>query len=240
MVAGRKTGLFVDMVVRLKRSGFPPPNKMKEYPSIPHSAKAPREHCYVFVKYDGSGLRFSWSRKRGWHRFGTRRTLFDETHPVYGSAIHLFRQRYADALERTFTTSKFFRGTEEAVAYCEWFGRYSFAGEHKPDDPKALVLFDINLHKKGFVGPKHFLEELVHLEVAECLYVGDLTDDLIQDIRDGRFNVASKLDIRAEIPEGVVAKGREGHKLWRCKIKTQQYYDILRGRKPLDWQKFWE
>lgn len=195
----------------------------------------------MFVKYDGSQIRYSWSRKKGWYKFGTRKTLLDETHKVFGTAVQLFRERYADGIAKVFTTSKFFRSVDQAIVFCEWYGRYSFAGEHKPDDPKNLILFDVNPHKKGIVEPKRFLDEFGHLEVAECLWVGDLSDEVIQSVRDGTFPVESKYEIRSEIPEGVVCKGGEGpHKLWFCKIKTQQYYDILRNRKPENWQLFWE
>ena len=40
------------------------------------------------------------------------------------------------------------------------FGKKSFAGQHEQDDPKDIVLFDVNPHKKGFISPKQFIDIL--------------------------------------------------------------------------------
>lgn len=213
---------------------------MKLYPSIEHSGKAPRQHCHAFVKYDGSNLRFEWNPKRGWYKFGTRKLLFDETHPIYGSAIQLFKERYGDALPRVFQSSKTFKGVQAVTVFAEWFGAKTFAGRHLPDDPKNLVLFDVNPLKKGFLGPKRFLDEFGHLEVAELLWSGTLNDEFIQSVRDGSQDVNSKYAIANELPEGVICKGEDGHDLWMCKIKTQAYYDALKERCPEDWTSLWE
>jgi hypothetical protein len=213
---------------------------MKTYPSIEHSAKAPRKPCYVFVKYDGSNLRFEWSKKRGWYKFGTRKQMFDETMPVFGTAIPLFLQKYGDELPKVFKTDKQFRGVENFTVFAEWFGAKSFAGQHQPDDPKDIVLFDVNPLKKGFLGPKQFLDTFGHLPVAELLETGNLSDELIQRVRSGSLSVESKYEIRSEVPEGVICKGGEGHDIWMAKIKTQKYYDELKARHPIDWQSLWE
>lgn len=67
---------------------------MKTYPSIPRSTgQSFQEYdAYVFDKLDGSNLRFEWSRKKGWVKYGTRRRLFDTTDPVFGEAITLFHE----------------------------------------------------------------------------------------------------------------------------------------------------
>lgn len=214
---------------------------MKTYPSIAHSSKAPRKPCYIFVKYDGSNIRFEYSKKRGWYKFGTRRLLFDETSP-FGPAIPLFKEKYADDLEKVFKTSKLFHGVDGVTVFCEWFGAKSFAGQHDENDPKNLVLFDVNPNKKGFLGPKEFLDEFGHLKVAELIEFGHMNDELINHVRTENFDVVdfrSKYDIKTEVPEGVICKGGSGklHDLWMCKIKSQRYYDELKKRHPADWEK---
>lgn len=214
---------------------------MKTYPSIPHSGKAPRdEPCHVFVKYDGSNLRFEWSKKQGWYKFGTRKTMFDSSHPIYGSAIELFRQRYADGLAQIFTTNKRYQHATNVIVFAEWFGAKTFAGQHKPDDPKTLILFDVNIHKKGLLSPKEFLDDFGHLEVAELLERRHLDDEFIAQIRSSEYDCTSKLAIANEIPEGVICKGSAGHDLWMCKIKTQNYHDKLKETLGEDWTKHWE
>jgi hypothetical protein len=63
---------------------------LKEYPAIPQSiGTAFRElpNAYVFDKVDGSNLRFEWSKKKGWHKFGTLSRLFDQSDWQFGRAI---------------------------------------------------------------------------------------------------------------------------------------------------------
>jgi len=218
---------------------------MKLYPSIDYYSKILEKHegeqCYVFVKSDGSNLRFEWTKKRGWHKFGTRNHLFDETHIVFGSAIPLFKERYGSALEQVFKNSKVFRGVDEVTVFAEWFGAKSFAGHHLPNDPKTLILFDVNPNKKGFLGPKQFLDEFGHLEVAELLGVENVTEDLKQAVRSGEYDCRSKLVIRNDDPEGVICKGGLfPHKGWMAKIKTENYYNLLKERHPEDWMALWE
>src|SRR4051812_37683249 len=100
---------------------------MRDYPSIVGSGLAPKgEHCHVFVKYDGSNLRYEWTKKNGWWKFGTRKRLFDRTDPVFGLAIDVFLDKYAGELERIFKSDKAFRGVNEFTVFCEWFGMHSF------------------------------------------------------------------------------------------------------------------
>lgn len=64
---------------------------MLQYPSIPGSAKSPLgKPCIAFVKYGGSNLRWEWSPKKGWSKFGTRRQMFDASTPLYNQAVPLF------------------------------------------------------------------------------------------------------------------------------------------------------
>lgn len=203
---------------------------MKEYWSIPHSAKAPREYCYAFYKHDGSNLRFEWHKKRGWKKFGTRHQLFDESHPIFGKAIEYFMNKYSEQIEKTLRDN--FRGVEEALAFCEFEGPNSFAGIHDPEDTQDVILFDVNVHKKGILDPKTFLKLFGHLHIPELVYEGKLNDPFIQAVRE------NKLDVK--LNEGVVCKGGSGHDLWMAKIKTLEYLEKLKARKGDDWTKFWE
>lgn len=140
----------------------------KEYPSIPGSKYAPfGKSCIAFYKYDGSNIRVEWSRKRGWYKFGTRRRLFDISDKEFGCAIDIFRTKYADDLEKSIKKNG--SGITDAVAFLEFLGPNSFAGQHdigslkgmgievEHNDPKDLILFDVNFHKQGLLGPKKFL-----------------------------------------------------------------------------------
>ncbi len=73
---------------------------MKAYPSIPLStdSRSIGEPCIGFYKYDGSNLRWEWSKKQGWHKFGTRTRLFGKDEEPYNQAIPLFLETMGDAL----------------------------------------------------------------------------------------------------------------------------------------------
>jgi hypothetical protein len=211
---------------------------MKQYPTIENSSKAPRQECYGFVKYDGSNLRFEWSKKQGWHKFGTRHLMFDES-SLFGPAIPLFKEKYADDLEKVFR-HKDFRGVDRFIVFAEWFGAKSFAGQHDENDPKDIVLFDVNPHKKGFLSPKQFIDYFGHLKIAETVWHGNLGKELIAKVRASDFEFVdfrSAFPIVTEVPEGIVCKGGSGHDLWMAKIKSLNYFEEIKRRRPQDWER---
>lgn len=203
---------------------------MKEYWSIPHSAKAPREYCYAFYKHDGSNLRFEWHKKCGWNKYGTRHQLFDETHPVFAPAIELFKEKYSEDIEKILRDT--YRGIESAICYCEFEGEHSFAGKHDPNEKQDLILFDVNVHKKGIISPSDFIRQFGGLHIPKVVYEGKLNDPFIEAVRNNTLEY--------KLNEGVIAKGGSGHKLWMCKIKTFSYLDKLKSGMGDDWLKYWE
>ena len=213
---------------------------MKTYPEIPGPHGGHHKPCYAFVKYDGSNLRFEWSRKRGWYKFGTRKTMIDATHPIYGTAIPMFLEKYSSGLEKVFKSEKLFRGVDNVIVFAEWFGAESFSGQHKPWDKKEIVLFDVNPIKKGFLSPKQFVDLFGHLPVAEVVWQGNFGPWLEEAVRKETIDIKSKFDVQALIPEGVVCKGGTGHDIWMCKIKTEQYKAALKVFYEHDWEKYWE
>jgi hypothetical protein len=216
---------------------------VKEYPSIEGSAEATDLPCLAFVKYDGSNLRFEWQPGKGWWRYGTRHRIFPLNDPQFGEAVPLFLAKYAADLERVVRDAPALRGAREVIAFCEFFGPHSFAGIHdvghpalcgvEHNDPKDLVLFDVSVHKKGFLPADEFRRLFGHLAIAEVVYEGTLTEAFIRDVREGKYPVR----------EGVVCKGLVGrapHGIWRRKIKTLAYLAELKERFAVDWQWYWE
>jgi hypothetical protein len=204
---------------------------MKTYWEIPGPSKAPQEPCIAFYKYDGSNIRAEWSRKNGWHKFGSRYVLIDEQHSDYAEAIPLFMAEYAESLNEILRTNKAFRGVERATAFCEYYGENSFAGWHDPHDPKQLILFDIQIHKKGFVLPRDFVNHFGHLRTAEVIYEGNFSKEFVEDVKAGKY----------PLKEGVVAKGvnlgkksSPQHGLWMAKVKTKWWFDLLKKRASED------
>jgi hypothetical protein len=138
---------------------------VKSYPEIPGSAKAPLgKPCIAFYKYDGSNLRWEWSPKKGWYKFGTRTQLFDASHPLFGQAIPIFMNTMADELARRGKALE--RGDQKIIVFTEFFGPSSFAGLHDEKELKELCLFDVNLHRRGIMRPRDFVKNFGDLPYA--------------------------------------------------------------------------
>lgn len=204
---------------------------MKTYLEIPGPSKAPQAPCIAFNKLDGSNLRFEWSKKNGWHKFGTRHGLFNATSEQWGSAIDVFDKTYAAGIVKILQDNKRYRGVDRVIVFCEYFGTSSFAGWHNYDELQRgegkLVLFDVSIYRKGFVLPKDFVDHFGSLGIAEVVYEGNFSKQFIQDVKEGKYPVA----------EGVVAKGVTARKransnqgLWMAKVKTNWWFDELRKR----------
>lgn len=208
---------------------------MKDYGSIPKllTEYIDRE-CIAFRKYDGSQIRSEWTRKKGWHKWATRGHLFDETDKTFGCAIKAFEPQ-ADLVAKAIVDN--YPKVESAIVFMEFVGPHSFAGIHDPavlqvenNDPKELVLFDVNIHKRGLVSPKDFVKNFGHTRSAEVMYEGKLTEEFIKNIREGKLSVN----------EGVVCKGGEGHKIWMCKVKTWEYLKQIQKFFGTSWGNYWE
>ena len=94
---------------------------MKAYPSI---LKYPQEFkAHLFDKLDGSNLRFEWTKKRGWYKYGTRNRMFDETDAQFGDAVPLFQNDLAEPLSRIFIKQKW----DKIIVFCEYWGKQSLS-----------------------------------------------------------------------------------------------------------------
>jgi hypothetical protein len=217
---------------------------MKDYPSIQsagyllaHATGYAGRPFVAFDKLDGSNIRAEWDRKKGWHLFGSRRRLLDPSQPLLGQAIQLILGGYGDGLARVLIDDPAFRGCHEAIAYFEFLGPYSFAGQHDPavlgvpsNQPFRVVLIDVNVHKRGFVSAEQFVERFGHLVIPRVVHRGELTADFVRDVRAGKYGHG----------EGVILKGGEGHDRWMAKVKTTAYLRRLKSFFQDDWQKHWE
>lgn len=199
---------------------------MEQYPSIMGSAKAPLGRpCIAQYKYDGSNLRWEYSPKKGWNKFGTRRHLFDHTDPLFSQAIPLFMERMAD--EIVYRTKQLVKNPQRITAFTEFFGPGSFAGSHVLEEPKELRLFDVYLFQKGMLPVKQFIQLYGDLPyAAEVVYEGPLNKQFVMDVRKGEYPVF----------EGVIAKGSD----FVVKIKTDEYFRQLRHKLPEGWEQFGE
>lgn len=220
---------------------------MLQYPSIPGFGEAVRKpqrrddvrrrdshaaskllnsECVGFNKYDGSNLRWEWSPKSGWSKFGTRKTMFDASTQPWSQAIPLFMDTMASEIEYK---AKHYGGKklERITAFTEFFGPSSFAGQHSWDEAHELRLFDVFLFKSGFIQPKQFLELFGKQPwCAEVIYKGPLTYELHNDVLNGVYPIS----------EGIVCKGVSEE--FTVKLKTKAWYTKLKERFAENWEQY--
>lgn len=221
--------------------GSCPYGTMLHYPKIPGSRDAPSGHCVAFDKLDGTNLHWRWERDFGWHAFGTRRDEFDlgpvgtraftDAHPGLGDAAEVFLETLAAPLEVVFRTHPGYAERQSLVALTEYLGPNSFAGRHRADESKDVVLIDVWADGFGFVGPEAFVSHFGHLPTPRVVYRGRLTGAFLEAVRAGRHDVA----------EGVVCKGGVGGAdVWMVKVKTTAYLAKLKAAFGSKWEEFWE
>ncbi len=205
------------------------------YPKIPSSKNCPLKKCIAFEKYDGTNLHWTWDHQFGWLGFGTRRHEYDFTlsgeqqfhkeHPQLDGALNLFFEQYSDRLAQKFQDNCHFKVT----VFTEFFGAKSFAGSHVDQDPKQLVLFDVQV-ESDFVPPEQFIKDYADFNIARVLYQGKYSGQLVEDIRQGKFKVS----------EGAVIKGMEKGERYVVKVKTQAYMEKLKSVYKDSWSEYWE
>lgn len=199
---------------------------MKQYHSIPDDyTQYYGRKCLAFYKYDGSNMRFLWTAKQGWCRFGTRNNLIDKDTLLYGQAIDVFNEKYKERLTWAIKHDKMFQGAKEVMAFAEFFGPNSFAGQHKLAEKKDLVLFDVNIGSRGFIDPFTFRTKFASVDTAKVVYEGILNDDFCKQVRQKGLPAE-----RQSVFEGIIAKGGEAHKLWMVKVKSRAYIEELKKR----------
>lgn len=210
---------------------------MLYYPKMPDSKNAPDGRCVAFEKYDGTNLHWDWDRDFGWHSFGTRRDEFNWTeqglaafykaHPgIDGLGLAIAGILGAsDVFKTKYPQYNSFR------LFTEYLGPNSFAGRHKAEDDKKLVIIDVMAEPFGMIGPEEFVKNFGHLPIARVVYEGKLTGRFSGDVRKGKYDVE----------EGVVCKGgKGGNDLWMVKIKTYAYMDKLKQAFADNWEDYWE
>ncbi len=214
---------------------------MLHYPKIPSTKNCPGGRFVAFEKYDGTNMHWDWDRDFGWHAFGTRRDAFNltdngidrfaEKHPQQVGCVEVFWSTLAGAVDDLFRTNPNYQEFQELKIFTEFLGTNSFAGAHKPEDPKQLILFDVEAEGFGIIGPEKFVDDFGNLPSARVIYRGKFTGQFIEDVRNGKYDVF----------EGVVCKGgKGGADLWMAKIKTNAYQEKLKESFQNNWEAYWE
>lgn len=154
---------------------------MKQYHTISKDI-IKGEYSYLFDKLDGSNIRAEWSRKKGFHKFGSKTELIDKSHLLLGKAPELVLNKYNEDMSRILFKER----VEKSLCFFEFHGSSSFAGNHNLNDADLTVtLIDISIHPKGIIRPKDFLKLTENIDHAKLLYEGFLNQEIIDSIRAG-------------------------------------------------------
>ena len=200
---------------------------MQQYNSIEYYGDYWGLPIIAFDKLDGSLCRFEYSQKRGFYKFGTRKTMIDQNSQPFGFAIDLFLNKYNESLCRIFK-QKEYRNVKSFVCFAELVGRRSAFGQHDfENDTFDITLFDIHQYKRGLIPPREFVKNFESTGIPKIIYTGNLNKELIFDVKNNIFRLS----------EGVICKGETKSKkgnlqLYYCKIKTNDWLDRLKTLRP--------
>lgn len=199
---------------------------MKQYNEISYYGDHWGLPVIAFDKLDGSNLRFEYSQKRGFYKSGTRHTMIDSKSEPFGFAVDLFLEKYNEPLSKVFK-SKDYRNVQSFVCYAELWGSRSEFGQHDfANDKFEITLFDVDQYKHGFVHPRQFVRDFEHAGIPRIVYEGNLNRELVARVKANEFGLV----------EGVIAKGvvadRKHNALHYCKIKTDDWFQRLRSKRP--------
>lgn len=200
---------------------------MKSYQTINYYGDNWGVPIIAFDKLDGSSMRYEYSKKRGFYKFGTRGMMIDETHDIFGFAVTIFKDKYEKELDKIFK-SKDYRDILSFVCFAELIGTKSAFGQHEfGNDIFDVVLFDVDRYKKGMVPPKTFVKDFGPLGIPRVVYEGNLNKELVERVKRNEFGLT----------EGVICKGlsqtkKGAENLYYCKIKTDDWFERLRAKSP--------
>lgn len=199
---------------------------MEQYPSLDKIIRS--THIYAYDKLDGSNIRAEWTRKTGFTKFGSRTQLMDESQPILGEAIPLFREKYAEQLGKIFAQQRF----QKATAFFEFHGPNSFAGYHEKGEKHDVTLFDVHVYKQGLMAPREFNKFFRNVDTPALLFEGKPTTEFLQSVKGGTLEGMTF--------EGVVCKAGldQRNKLVSFKVKNEAWLDKLKNRCGEDTQMF--
>jgi hypothetical protein len=177
---------------------------MKEYPKIPNSKDFPLGQCITFEKYDGSNIRAEWTKKKGFHKFGTRTRLFNESDPDFGCAIPIILETYSECLSKIFIDNNLFKKIDNITIFTEFFGEHSFGGLHLPSDKKEVILFDVWIYKFGLLGPEVFVKTFENIKSAKVIYIKvNLTETLLKILEMENIRLKKEWFVNQEMVEEI-------------------------------------
>ena len=189
---------------------------MKTYPSIEKKISSSYP-VYAFDKLDGSNIRAEWTPKRGFDKFGTRRRLLDPNEEPLGEAVRLINEQ-TDELGKRLKKLR----VEKATLYFEFYGDNSFAGQHEDEDHQ-VVLFDVDIFKKGLMPPKDLIKFSDGLVIPELVYHGNPNQDFVASVKSGSCPDVTFEGVvcKSVTPKGLVKMFKIKSDAWLSRLKDK-------------------
>lgn len=200
---------------------------MKQYPSIDYFGKNLGIQTIAFNKLDGSNLRFEYSKKKGFYKFGTRQMMIDANTELFGKGVNIFLNKYSEELNKIFR-QKEYRDIQNIVCFAEFVSKNGKFGQHDINDEFDVVLFDVDLYKKGFIEPKEFIKNFGHLHIPEVVYEGNLNKEFYQKVFDNKVEGWENRLTEGVVCKSKINKGFTG--IFYTKIKTSKWLEEVKER----------
>lgn len=178
---------------------------------------------YAFDKLDGSNVRVEWSRKNGFHRWGRRHGLLDDSSPILKRAPEIFDGTLSETLGQIYRNERW----ESCTTFLEFWGWNSFAGNHDSNESQFVSVFDIDVYKRGLLDPKEFIDITRPLAPipggrSALLYHGNANEQFVKSVKNGSLSGMTF--------EGVVCKasGRRPGQVTMFKVKSDAWLSRLK------------
>ena len=186
------------------------------------------QRVHVWDKLDGSNIRAEWNKKRGFYKFGSRYRLIDSDSGILTKAPSLIMKKYADELDSCFRAQRW----DSVIAFFEFFGQSSFAGQHNPDEEHDVMLLDVSTRQQGMLESDDFIKLFHWMGIPKLLNVRPFTQKICDQVSNGTLTEMTF--------EGVVCKGakqkktglplmfKQKNKSWIAALKRMCKNDIQR------------
>ena len=139
--------------------------------------------------------------------------------------LPLFLDKYDKDLTDIFRKEQY----DKVTCFFEFFGLNSFAGNHIIESYN-IVLFDIDIYKKGLLPAKQFVTLFRRLHIPYLLDERKANKEFTEAVRESKVNGITF--------EGVICKGYRGKLPIHFKIKTRALLDKLKNFCGDDAEKF--
>ena len=158
--------------------------------------------------------------------------MIDENDRHFGRAVLLIKALYAPKMPKIFMSQRWHKNV---ICFFEFHGPSSFAGQHMRKEKHTVTLFDVSVHKQGFLPPKDFIKLFEDLGIPKVLYRGRANKTFIDSVRN---NTLPGMTLEGVVCKAPNPKKKKTGKPVMFKIKSLAWLDKLKNFCGEDAKKF--